>query len=374
MRVIALRSLLFHPGKLFASVLGVAISCALLLAQIGVYEGLKRASSRVIRNFGGDVWVMARGTKVIDNADTVSAGVRPLVAAHPCVREARGLIHAMTFARRPDGSYEGVVVVGSDPTGAAPHFPWRMTAGLPSDLAHPMAVTVDRLDAKKLGLPPNPLGRTFELYDQDAHVVGVTRGIRSILVMPFLFTSLANARSVLKLAEGQVSQWALDLTHPSCVPSVIAWVERHPDLQALAAADWAERTEQYWVKESAAGSMLGFTALLGLVVGIVVVGETLYSLTQQHLQELSMLRVMGANTSEVVAFVAWHVLVIGASGAGLGTGMAYGVGWIMERSDIEVDLSLPVVMFGLATVAVMCLLGAAHSVRAVLRIRGTEVF
>ncbi|MDJ0514687.1 MAG: ABC transporter permease [Methyloceanibacter sp.] len=374
MRRIALKCLVFDLGRLITSVLGVAIATALLLAQIGIYEGMKVSSSRIIRNFGGDVWAMARGTNVIDNAEAISAGIGPLVLAHPCVREARGLIHSMTFARRPDGSYEAVVLVGSDPQGEAPYFPWRMVAGLPSDLGHPMAVTVDRLDARKLGLPQNPMGANFEVYGQNAHVVGVTRGIRSIMVMPYLFTSLDNARAVLGLTEGQVSQWVLDLTHPSCVPDVIDWVERHRDIQAFTTADWAERTEQYWIKESGAGSMLGLTALLGLVVGVVIVGQTLYSLTQQHFKELAMLRVVGANAGELVSFVAWQVLVIGISGAITGTGLAYGVGWLMEQSDIEVSLSDEVVSFGLVVIAVMCLLAAAHSVRAVLRIRGTEVF
>ncbi len=374
MRRIALQSLIFDRGRLFASVLGVAIATALLLAQIGVYEGMKVSASRVINHFDGDVWVMARGTKVIDNAETMSAAVGPLIMAHPCVRDARGLIHAMTFARRQDGSYEAVVLVGANPQGAPPYFPWRFVAGLPGDLTHPLGVTVDRSDAKKLGLPPTPLGATFEVNGRNAHVVGVTGGIRSIMVMPYLFTSLDNARVILNMSEGQVSQWTLALTNPSCAPDVIAWVERHPDLQALTAADWAGRTEQYWIKESGAGSMLGLTALLGLVVGIVIVGQTLYALTQQHFKELAMLRVIGANGRELVSFVAWQVLVIGLAGAILGTGIAYGIGVLMERSDVEMDLSEPVLTFGLVAIAVMCVVAAAHSVRAVLRIRGTEVF
>lgn len=374
MRRIALWSLTFDIGKLVTSVLGVAIAAALLLAQIGIYEGMKSASSRIIRHFGGDVWVMARGVNVIDNAEAISAGARPLVLAHPCVDEAHALIHSMTFARRPDGSYAAVVLVGTEPRSAAPYFPWRMVSGLPGDLSQPMAVTVDRLDAGKLGLPPDPMGARFELYGQNAHVVGVTRGIRSIMVMPYLFTSISNTRTALGLTDGQVSHWVLDLDDPACASDVIAWIERHPDLQALTTRDWADRTEDYWIRESGAGSMLGLTALLGLVVGVVIVGQTLYSLTQQHFKELAMLRVIGANARELVGFVAWQVLVIGTSGAVSGTLLAYGVGWVMERSDIEVDLSGPVVAFGLVTIAGMCVLAAAHSVRTVLRIRGTEVF
>jgi putative ABC transport system permease protein len=370
----ALQSLVYERGKLVVSVVGVAIATALLLSQIGILEGMKVASSRVIRHFGGDIWVMARGTNVLDNAETISAGVRSLIMAHPCIRTARGLIYALTYARRHDGSYESVIVVGSDSTQSDPLFPWRMIAGLPSNLKNPQAVTVDSRDAKKLALPRNAVGETFELAGQNAHVVGVTQGIRSVMVMPYLFTSLRNARGFLELAEGQVSHWVLHLTHPSCQQDVISWIERHPDLQALPTATWAKMTEDYWVRESGAGSLLGLTAALGLVVGVVIVGQTLYALTQEHFQELAMLRVLGARSHELAGFVAWQVLAIGALGSLIGIGLAFILQYVMEQSDLEVNLSQPVLLTGLAVVVGMCAVSAANSVRAVICIKGTEVF
>src|SRR3990172_850026 len=93
---IALQSLAHDRGKLVASLAGVAFAATLVLSQVGLYAGFLDASSAIIRHAGGDLWVMARGTAVVDNGERLSAGSRQIVATHPCVRGVRGLV--MSFA------------------------------------------------------------------------------------------------------------------------------------------------------------------------------------------------------------------------------------------------------------------------------------
>ena len=68
---------------------------------------------------------------------------------------------------------------------------------------------------------------------------------------------------------------------------------------------------------SGAGAALAFSALFSLVIGIVIVGQTLYSITREHLKELATLKAMGASRGELVGFVSWQAsflaLVGGAS-------------------------------------------------------------
>ena len=52
--------------------------------------------------------------------------------------------------------------------------------------------------------------------------------------------------------------------------------------------------------------MLAFSALLGLAVGAIVVGQTLFSLTEGRLRELATLKAMGASDREVLAFIGWQ--------------------------------------------------------------------
>jgi putative ABC transport system permease protein len=154
---IALSSLTFDRGKLVASLAGVAFAATLVLAQIGLYAGFLESSSAVIRFVGGDVWVMAKGTQVVDNGERLSAGSREIAAAHPCVRRVRGFLLSFQVLRKPNGSLEAVQIVGYEPA-ARYVLPWAVARGLPQDLHALMRVAIDRLDTGKLAIDRDPLG------------------------------------------------------------------------------------------------------------------------------------------------------------------------------------------------------------------------
>ena len=44
---------------------------------------------------------MARGTEVVDNGETLSAGSRSILASQPCVRAVRGAVIAVSTMRKP---------------------------------------------------------------------------------------------------------------------------------------------------------------------------------------------------------------------------------------------------------------------------------
>ena len=78
---VALLSLLHDRGKLVAAIAGVALAATLLLVQIGLFVAFLETSSAIVRRIGGDIWVMARGTEVVDNGETLSSGSRSAILA-----------------------------------------------------------------------------------------------------------------------------------------------------------------------------------------------------------------------------------------------------------------------------------------------------
>ena len=90
-------------------------------------------------------------------------------------------------------------------------------------------------------------------------------------------------------------------------PAVRASLERHPQSAVRDRAEFEGMTSHYWVIGSGAGATLAFhEALLGFIVGLVVVGQTLYSLTESRSRELATLKAMGASGRELAAFVLWQ--------------------------------------------------------------------
>jgi putative ABC transport system permease protein len=372
-RRIALKSLAYDRGKLLASIAGVAFAATLLLGQIGLYAGFLSSSSALVSHVGGDVWVMARGTQVVDNGERLSAGSRQYAASHPCVKQVRGIVLSYAALRKPNGSLEAVQVVGFEPD--SKHIvPWSMARGLPHDLHAPSRVAIDGLDIGKLAVEGDPVGAELGIGRHTVRVAAVTEGIRAFTLAPYVFGELNTARRVLEMGSDQATYWVLDLERPDCTQSVIHHVQQHPDLDAHTTDEFRVMTEDYWVKGSGAGTALGFSALLGLVVGVVIVGQTLYAVTKEHLRELATLKAIGARPMEIVGFVAWQAAFLALVGGGLGVIMALGIQRYAEQFGLFIVLSPPVMAIGIVTVLGMCAVAAIGSVRAVLKLQAAEVF
>src|SRR5262245_23079253 len=189
MHDVALLSLLHDRGKLLAAISGVALAATLLWVQIGLFVAFLETSSAIVRRIGGDVWVMARGTEVVDNGETLSAGSRAAVSSAACVRSVRGAVIAVATMRKPSGALDYVQIVGFEGT-QGPLVPWVLVHGLLSDLRGPGRVAVDDHDLEKLALPANPIGAGIEIGGRIATVAAITDGIRSFALYPYLFAEI----------------------------------------------------------------------------------------------------------------------------------------------------------------------------------------
>ena len=370
---IALSSLFFERGKLLAALSGVAFAANLVLVQAGLFFGFQRASTAVITRAGGDLWVMARGTQLVDFADPLSPGVGEQIRAVPCVERARPVIFSWASIRKPSGGIDNVQLIAAE---AAPGraLPWSLAEGLPDDLRAPKRIAVDEADLDRLEIPRPAIGQPVELQDGPVYVGAVTRGIRSFTVVPYLFAEPREARRILGLAEGQATFWAVDLVDRGCAGDVRATIERHPDLVVRDRAQFERMTSHYWVIGSGAGATLAFAALLGLIVGLVVVGQTLYSLTESRSRELATLKAMGASGRELASFVIWQAGLLAVAGSVVGLVWAAGLARLVQTIGLTVVLDATVIGAGLGTITGMCALASLASVRKVVKLEAAKVF
>ena len=372
MRRIAIRSILFDRGKLIASLLGVSLASTLGFVQIGLYEGFVRSSSTVIDHVGGDMWAMPRGLNVIDYSQIVSAGPRSLLLSHPCVADVRGLLYGFSWVQRPSGTRSTAIVVAVEPRPGR-RVPWGEVLGDVSDLNEPLRVSVDRTDLDKLELPLDPLGRNFEINSLKVTVGAMTDGIRSFTLNPYVFTSMTNGRRLLGLSENEVMYYVIDLVDPGCAADLVQWMKRYPDVQLLDSATWSRETEDYWVGGSGAGAALAFTALLGLFVGGVIVGQTLYSMAQDHLLELATLKAVGARPLELAGFVLWQVAFLAAVGVVAGFVLALVLRQSLSRVGLSVVVSGGTVGLSVLATLLMCVVASITALSAVFKVEAAKV-
>jgi putative ABC transport system permease protein len=372
MRRIAIQSLLFDRGKLVASLLGVALATTLAFVQIGLYRGFQANSSTLIQHVGGDFWLIPTGIDVLDNAQAMSPGPRNLLLSHPCVADVRGVIYGWAFIQKPSGTRTTALIVAVEPR-TRREVPWAIAAGSIADLDQPLRVSVDRTDLAKLELPPDAVGASFEVSGRQVVVAVITDGIRSFTLSPYLFTSMTNGRRLLNLAETQAMYYSVDLADSRCAAVLADWVKGQRDVQLMETARWIEKTEDYWVGGSGAGMALAFTAVLGMIVGGVIIGQTLYSMTKEHLLELATLKALGARSAELAGFVLWQVALLGSIGGAAGFAIALTLKRALAHAGLTVVLSPETIALGSAATLAMCLLASITSLRVVFKVETAQV-
>ncbi|MCA9606981.1 MAG: ABC transporter permease [Myxococcales bacterium] len=371
MHRIALKTLLHHRAKVAAALAGVAFATALMVIQVGLYDGLRARASVLVDRIGGDLWIMAAGTSMVDDSELLASGVDLRVRAHPCVTAVRPAIVAWLPYRTPAGARHTLQLVGTER--GAPYVPWSMAEGLPDDLRGPDRVAVDEGDLPRLGLRPPIVGSRIEIAETDVRVAATTTGIRNVSLIPIVFADIATARELAHASPTGATYWVLDLDHPSCAASIAADVERDPRLDAMTREELAEVTQYHVVTESGAGVALAFVAILGLIVGVVIVGQTLFSLVREHHKELGMLRAVGATRGELAAFVGWMATFVAIAGGGLGLGLAYLVESGLGGRSIGLVYGPEAIVGGLGAVFVMCGIAGAFSLASVLRLDVVKV-
>jgi putative ABC transport system permease protein len=146
------------------------------------------------------------------------------------------------------------------------------------------------------------------------------------------------------------------------------------DVEVLTASEFADRSRSFWLFGTGAGAALFAGALLGFIVGTVIVAQTLYSSTKDHLNEFATLRAIGSTGRYIYTVIIWQALtsaVIGFCGAGA-------IGAVVVRMTAE--SALPIVMPPALTCAlflltvVMCVASAIAAIVQVMRIDPAMVF
>jgi len=292
--------------------------------------------------------------------------------AVPGVAGVERLIMTFVRFRKPDGSFEGAQLIGVD-LAKGTRIPWAYAAGSAEDLKDPEAITVDLTDHEKLGRPK--LGEYVELNDRRARIAAVTEEIRSFIASPYLFSSLENAyRYERNMPVGSAS-YLLVTPAPDWSPEdVVAGLRRLTGVDVLTAAELGRRSKEYWIFQTGAGFAIGISTVLGLVVGTVIVGQTIYSSTMDRLREFGTLKAIGAANRNLYQIITWQAVLYAVAGYVLGIGASFLVADLSAAAGTRI-LITPLLVAGMFVLTVvMCTTASFLSIIRVTNLEPAMVF
>ena len=370
------RKLLLHDRLRFAvAIAGVSVSVMLVLVQVGLYFGFMDTASSVIDASRADIWVGKRGNESFEFATPYDDRNFYRVASIPGVAHAERMVMNFAQFKLADGGDLGVQVVGIDTApGHRPLLaPWNVIAGDVRRLAEPGAIAIDRTEYSKLKI--DRIGHVTEISGVRSEVVAMTSGIRSFTTSPIVFADLRTARSFLpQLGTEPVTYVLVEVARGVRVADVQARINTLPHLAAYTTAEMSARTRSYWSTRTGVGAGFFTTAVLGIIVGFVVVGQILYSGTLQYIREYGTLKAMGARNGAVVRVILSQAMISAALGFAVGAPLAIAMRAAMKAANLNVALTPPLYAATAAITAVMCALAALLSIVKVLRLDPASVF
>lgn len=304
---LAFRNLFHDRLRFIATVIGIVFSIVLVTIQMGLYLGFGRMVTTMIDHASADLWVMPRGTKCFEDPSLLNTRERYRALAIKGVAEAIPLVIGFADWRMPTGAMTPVFVVGSD-LRAGGLQPWNLVDGRVEALSSPKAIAVDSSYFDRLGI--SGIGATAEIRQQPVRVAAVTNGIRSFTTTPFVFMDVDRARMHTGVPSGKATYLLVRLTADANLDHVRRQLASDiSDVEILTPAEFRDRSRTFWLFGTGAGAALFAGALLGVIVGTVVVAQTLYASTKEHLNEFATLRAMGSSRRYIHKVIVWQALL-----------------------------------------------------------------
>ncbi len=369
---LALKNLMYDRTRLFITLTGITFSVGLILVQVGMFFGMTANSSTVIENSPGDIWIMARNSQNFDMVNPFSEALVSAAKSVKGVEWAENLIQQFAYMRLENGGTEQIEIIGFDLNGHVGR-PWNVIAGNTDELRGADAILVDETAMDRLG--KMQVGDSRELVRKKVRIAGITSGIMSFTTAPYIFTSYESAQRIVpEQLAGKTTYIVVKVLQDYPLKSVLNDLKkRFRNYDVRTKQEWALKTRNYWTWQTGIGAGFFGNALMGFIVGLVIVSQTIYSATMEHIREYGTLKAIGAKNTDVYSVILKQ--------AGISAGAGFLLATLFQRLvilikpvtvQIATPFSLYVVTFLLTLI--MCGLAALVSVRRVASIDPVEVF
>ena len=147
------------------------------------------------------------------------------------------------------------------------------------------------------------------------------------------------------------------------------------DVLVMTKADFIQRERDYWNSATPIGYVFAFGAIMGFVVGAIIVYQILFADVSEHLGEYATLRALGYPNRYISGVVVQQALILGVLGYIPGV---LAVAWLYDKAAAATSLPLYVTtdraMTVFAMTLSMCAISALMALRKVRRLDPADVF
>lgn len=412
MASLARKNLLEDIPRFLIAQAGIVFAVVLVTVQLGIFRGFIKSTALVVDKAEADIWVSSEQMENFELTPPIPVDLLFKARSLDGVELAEPLLMPSGRWTGPDGRIAFLRFIAFDPGGEL-FSPWNLTEGQVSDLQEPYTVIVDRSRLDSLSL--DGVGGTGTVNSLPAQVVGLTAETQSIASSAFAFTSLETANTYTTSGIDTSLNCQIDaageiqcsnryrkndetpvappppkpLSRSDSLTHILIRAEPETDLdrlkqqlnealpgtRAFTRTEIARRTRDYWQKRTGIGFVLGFGAGLGVVVGVAIVGQILYSSVSDRIKEFGTLKAMGASDWTLYRVIIEQALWMAVLGYLPGMALCLGLSeWVAAEVGIII-LITPASAVGIFLLTtVMCVGSGFFAIQKVTRVDPAIVF
>ncbi|MGD9140731.1 MAG: FtsX-like permease family protein [bacterium] len=369
--ITALRMLMHDRATTAGSVLGVVAIIFLVGQQLSILFGLLNYMSVLVDHTPADIWVCTANTENVNSGGTLPMRYVDRVRGIEEVEWAEALVRTGGLYRLDDGRFAGLQVVGL----SRPELlggPWRFHEGAVNALLDFDAITVDRMDLDVLGYPE--IGSVSEVNRQRVAVGAITQSIRGF-EGTVVFTNIDKARQIGNIPADRCSNIMVKLKAGVDARQALSVVgDALPNTAVFLSGQLSRSTRAYYLSNTGIGGSIGFSTIVGTLVGIVIITLTMYTTVLNRQKDFAVLRALGARSRDIAITILFQGLIIAAVGSVLGFFLLalFLYGTMDSSLPTYMPLWVPPVHAGFTVV--LCLLASVLSMRRATRIEPATAF
>lgn len=367
---LALKDIRHGMFRFVLTCFGLGLLMTVVLAMIGIYNGLVADALAVVEAPAADVWVVEAGTKgPFAEASSIPADSRNTVARMPGVAEAGAINYQTVEAPFLDRTLR-LYVVGYEP--GRPGGPQVIAEGRGIGTSH-FELVADR----KTGLV---LGDTIRLGRNRFTVVGLVEGAMNSGGDPAVYMTLADAMALqteLAPADQRVqAARGAGAVKSASVAAVIVRITPGADVDLLTATlrQWKHLAALSQIEQEnillasvvdKARRQIGLFLGILLAVSAVVIALIIYTMTMEKLKQIATLKLIGAPDRTIIGLIVQQSLILGTAGWGIGLILILLVKDVFPRRVVLEPFNVAVLA---GIIVVVCLAASGLGVRAAMKV------
>jgi putative ABC transport system permease protein len=377
MNFVALQMLLGDRAKYLGLIFAVAFSTFLMSHQSSIFTGIMQRTTSQIRDVAdANLWAMDRKTRYFDEVKALTDDDLYRVRGVPGIEWAVPLFKGLPRAKALDGNFRVVIIMGVDDATLV-GAPRNMVLGSAQNLRRPDAVIIDRV-GYEFFFPKQPyeLGKTLELNDHRATIVGIYNSSAPFQNLPVFYSRYSQALSYVG-RERNLLSFVLAKAAPGVSDQeACRRIEAATGLHAATSSDFGWQTIWYYVEHTGIPLNFGITISIALVVGTIVAGQTFYIFTLENLKQFGALKAIGVTNWRITGMILLQALMVGVIGYSIGIGMTAA---FFELTKNNLDLRGFSLLWQIAagtgaTVLLIVIAASLMSIRRVLVLEPAVVF